>query len=388
MSRTSEPVALVILGRVDFQRVVNGKHEANKAHHVISHLRDELQWSVFVLPHLESRPLPKNPYGASGSRFASMVSLVYFLFSHSAAKLPNLLLSPAGSSRLIWAQARTDFWKRRITQLGAKVVFGIGLTSQEITASRSLGAKTFEIQHGIADARTLVAYWPASKPDFFCNWPTSELSVFADFGLRTVAIPLPSSLGQTRDRTGEGLLVPLSWGEKWADGSTRFCGAFPESIFRLLSSTERCQNLVFRSHPVFPRGKLRRLSAELREAFPGCQIELDQNASIDDFLIKGAGVLLEASAVWLDAARLSIPVITTSKSHFYSMLDSTPSAAKELFHLVEAPAALERLVSSLPLTRDKRLGAVIEFGGNRWVDFDRAIESYGIQSDLKGTSGV
>lgn len=352
MIRVSRPKAVVVLGQVDFQRVVDGKRRADKAHHVITHLSEELGWDVLVVPHVESMALPTNAYTSVNLGVKDWI----FLTKSVAKSLVRLQFSVLADSpisfmpflRRLWAESRLDFWRHKFVDISARAVFGIGLTAQEVAAARTVGISTFEIQHGVFERRAVNLYWPNERPDYFCLWPTSNPELLEGTGIEALTIPSFFSAPKNTESQDSRLLVPLSWGEVWETSPTLFQGAIANGVYEVLSSANRAyDNVVFRDHPVFPRKRIRSLRKSLERAFPGSSFEASNQRPIEDFISGARGVLIERSTVWLDAFFLSVPVLTVSKSHLGSMHESINLEEHDLIHLVQSGEELERALLSI-----------------------------------------
>jgi hypothetical protein len=346
MDSVLPPLAFVILGKGDFQRSLDGVSQANKADHVLRFLKENLGWRVLVVPHVESKGLPKHEFDRLKWEFFERclvaARLIWFFFV-------RVFLGEGFSSttaRLAWGEARAWLWNRRFQKNRPDAVFGIGLTAQEIKAAKNLGVKTFEIQHGVFEKEAVQFYWPTQAPDFMCLWPTSDSHLLQGSGIRPIGIPSYKLLATTTYSFGTGLLVPLSWGEVWQNGPTPFFGSLPERVDALIRGSSRLlPNIMFRIHPVTPKKVIRRLNKELRTAFPGAIVESAAKRNIEDFILRGSAVILERSTVWLDALQLSVPVMTVSPEHLRVMRESVPQSSHGLLFLVESEDEVERTTS-------------------------------------------
>lgn len=369
---------LFLLGSGDFQREVEGFHEAVKAHHVLAYLAERPNTTLMVRHHVESKPLPKNPYGSaptSSHKFLNSSPLALFSEIAKSVVVAREMKS-LDSARQIWSQARLRFWSKLFERSRVDIVMGIGLTREEVRAAAINNISTIEIQHGAFGESAVNFYWPEDAPDFFGIWLTTNPDLLLGSRIEPLVIPFPDLDEVKKFGAEEKILIPLSWGEEWIDSSDQFDGAMPRTLFNVLSiNSHLASQFVFRSHPVFPRKMLPRLRRQILRKFPGAIFEIASSQRIEKFLGGGKVVLVSDSTVWMEALRSGIPVLTVSEATASRMRDFVLATGCGRFLKLEPNADLGSVLDELrdPIgwsTREVPKASLAD-----WSDLERILES-------------
>lgn len=369
------PVVLGILSRGDFQRKVKFFSEAPKVHDIFERISRSTSHQLILLGHLESKRLPSHRYGQRHPLLA-VQRLAYLIFEaitevSSPARRPRKISIEV--ARTAWSNIRVGVWLRVLRRVKADFVIGIGLTNEEILAARRLGITTIEIQHGIFFDGVANFYWPKSSPDFFGLWPATNPRLLDDSGIKPLKIPLPKLSRREDARSGDKVLVPLSWGEVWETSQDKFLGAIPQPLADVLRGGDLSfDRVLFRAHPVFSKRKLRRLRAGIDQIFPGSGLNLSGKESIESFLSRGSILITHESSTWMEALRLGVPVLTTS-TRTAQLMSEFHCSRKTPFRFLKPDENLSTAISVLERCLYEAEPRVFGSENPEWEPLDRVL---------------
>lgn len=204
-------------------------------------------------------------------------------------------------------------WKLIFTKYSITHVFGIAMTPAVIHATRSLGIRAFDIQHGVfgSEYDTLEDYWSIEKsrrlvPDVFLAWDDHYKEMAIDQGVPSITIPTiftfnpPNQPNVTKSR----FLVTLGWGDSL---SVDPFGAVSNSLMNVLVGLPG-EYLTFRIHPQHSLSpNLSNLENWLSINFPGCKVTQPNMKSLFDDLTNSRVHISSRSAVAYHAALVGVP---------------------------------------------------------------------------------
>lgn len=296
-SKLKSTKVLVVFAWSVFQQGSGFRSAAPKLDHVIKALRLMPGLKLSFLTHVESA----RPFVSSyGWHFLSRLAYLPLLLIAVLASFPATLGSEAHEATLkyFWHEVRVKYWILILRIRRFDFIVGSNLTVQQITASKSLGVKTIEIQHGLLNESWYRSNWAHFYPDYLACWSNTSLSLLSDLGVLPVQIPYPPIQSNLRGKDSpprRDLLVALGWGRS---SSIDGLGAMSEEMFNVLRNQQLlADSVVIRIHPVFPRREVRRLKTFLRSHFPSAKIEYSSTKSAGQSVLEAQIIIVEGSTL-------------------------------------------------------------------------------------------
>ena len=186
-------------------------------------------------------------------------------------------------------------------------------------------------------------------------------------------IPFPNQSREEASRSGDKVLIPLSWGEVWDSSQDQFLGAIPQPLADVLMGGDLAfDQVLFRVHPVFSKRKLRRLRARIDQNFPGSGLSLSGKESIESFLSRGSILITHESSTWMEAVRLGVPVLTTS-TRTVKLMREFQNFRKAPFHSLKPGEKLSTAISSLRSCLYEAEPRAFGSENSEWESFDRVL---------------
>lgn len=245
---------------------------------------------------------------------------VTFAFAETFAWLKHSFVHRSGPTTSIRDHLRIYLptWSQVLSVTRPKVVIGIGLRQDLLQAARDLKIPTIEVQHGIASAELMKAYWPELAPDTFFVWDNHTADLSEKAGMKAVVTGHPhlstSSLESAQNSTCQkAVAIALTYE---AEDSVDPFGCFPSEVFAIAKELTRTgYALKFRLHPTLVGEKLVTsilLKVWILLRFPKSKVLNPKRSSVRDFASQTDFLLTRESSLAFEFSLFGRKAIVTN----------------------------------------------------------------------------